>query len=61
MIKTLSKIGWEGGRSTSIWIMSLNILFFFKITPIGSTGVLIFGDAALSGAKMGVPHKKIFY
>ena len=24
----LSKIGWEGGRSTSIWIMSLNILFF---------------------------------
>ena len=29
----LSKIGWEGGRSTSIWIMSLNILFFF----LGST------------------------
>ena len=25
----LSKIGWEGGGSTSIWIMSLNILFFF--------------------------------
>ena len=24
----LSKIGWEGGGSTSIWIMSLNILFF---------------------------------
>ena len=23
----LSKIGWEGGRSNSIWIMSLNILF----------------------------------
>ena len=22
----LSKIGWEGGGSTSIWIMSLNIL-----------------------------------
>ena len=39
MIKTLSKInlskiGGEGGRSTSIWIMSLNILFFFlEITP----------------------------
>ena len=23
-----SKIGWEGGGSTSIWIMSLNIMFF---------------------------------
>ena len=29
----LSKIGWKGGRSTSIWIMSLNILFFLEITP----------------------------
>ena len=31
----LSKIGWEGGRSTSIWITSLNILFFvfFQSTP----------------------------
>ena len=30
----LSKIGWEGGGSTSIWIMSLNILlFFFDVTP----------------------------
>ena len=29
----LSKIGWEGGWSTLIWIMSLNILFFF----LGST------------------------
>ena len=30
----LSKIGWEGGGSTSIWIMSLNILFvFFDGTP----------------------------
>ena len=28
----LSKIGWEGGGSTSIWIMSLNILFFFFLT-----------------------------
>ena len=26
----LSKIRWEGGGSTSIWIMSLNILFFFS-------------------------------
>ena len=39
MIKTLkinlSKIGWEGGGrgSTSIWIMSLNILGFFDVTP----------------------------
>ena len=31
----LSKIGWEGGRSTSIGIMSLNILFvFFDGTPV---------------------------
>ena len=30
----LSKIGWEGGGSTSIWIMSLNTLFvFFDGTP----------------------------
>ena len=34
MIKTvskinLSKIGWEGGGSNSIWIMSLYILFFY--------------------------------
>ena len=36
MINTLSKInlsklglGWEGGGSTSIWIMSVNILGFF--------------------------------
>ena len=32
----LSKIGGEGGRSTSIWIMSLNILFcFFLEYPLG--------------------------
>ena len=35
----LSKIGWEGGGSTSIWIMSVNILFCFfdgtpKVTPV---------------------------
>ena len=30
----LSKIGWEGGRSTPILIMSLNILFFvLDVTP----------------------------
>ena len=29
----LSKIGWEGGRLTSIWIMSLNILGFFGDYP----------------------------
>ena len=30
----LSKIGWEGGGSTSIWIMSLNILLvFLDVTP----------------------------
>ena len=31
----LSKIGWEGGRSTSIWIMPLNILFFFRVPLTG--------------------------
>ena len=34
-IINLSKIEWEGGGSTSIWIMSLNILFFFTL-PLGS-------------------------
>ena len=39
MINTLSKInmskiGWEGGGSTSIWIMSLNILLFFWRLPL---------------------------
>ena len=30
----MSKIGWEGGVSTSIWIMSVNILFVcFDGTP----------------------------
>ena len=29
----LSKIGGQGGRSTSIWIMSLNILGFFGDYP----------------------------
>ena len=30
----LSKIGWEGGGSTSIWIMFVNILLlFFDGTP----------------------------
>ena len=29
----LSKIGWEGGGSTSTWIMSLNILCFFGDYP----------------------------
>ena len=33
MINTLSKIGWEGRRSTSIWIMSLNKLCFFGDYP----------------------------
>ena len=27
----LSKIVWEGGGSTTIWIMSLNILGFFRV------------------------------
>ena len=33
--KNLSKIGWEGGGSTSIWIMSTSIwiMSFFDGTP----------------------------
>ena len=34
MINTLSKIGWEGGGSTSISIMSLNILCDFLTLPL---------------------------
>ena len=30
----LSKVGWEGGGSTSIWIMSLNILLVFFTSPL---------------------------
>ena len=38
----LSKIGWQGGRSTSIWIMSLNImLLLFEVIPYL---FLFFGD-----------------
>ena len=33
----LSKIGWEGGGSTSIWIMSINILFLFWPSGAGGT------------------------
>ena len=32
----LSKIGQEGGGSTSIWIMSVNILFFFWTLPLSN-------------------------
>ena len=31
----LSKIGWEGGGSTSIWTMSLNYCVFFGRYPLG--------------------------
>ena len=34
----LSKIGWEGWGSTSIWIMSLNILLFLEY-PLTKTQV----------------------
>ena len=37
----LSKIGWEEGGSTTIWIMSLNILFFYG-TPKTKTGISFF-------------------
>ena len=35
----LSKIGWEEGGSTSIWIMPLNILFVFFRVPLMSLPV----------------------
>ena len=28
----LSKIGWEGWGSISIWIMSVNVMFFLEVT-----------------------------
>ena len=36
----LSKIGWEGGGSTSIWIMSLNILFVFLTAPLNDVDAI---------------------
>ena len=39
----LSKIGWEGGGSTSVWIMSLNILGFFGDYPHQDNIYPIFG------------------
>ena len=38
----LSKIRWEGRRSTSIWIMSLNILFFFGEYPLIRLFIIVF-------------------
>ena len=35
-----SKIGWEGGGSTSIWIMSANTLFVFLTAPLRE-GIII--------------------
>ena len=37
----LSKIGYEGGRSTSIWIMSTNILGFFWTLPLSFSFVFV--------------------
>ena len=38
----LSKIGWEGGGSTSIWIMSLNILGGFLTLPLTNSNLAEF-------------------
>ena len=38
----LSKIGWEGGVSTLIWIMSVNILFVFLTAPLMLPNVMAF-------------------
>ena len=37
----LSKIGREGGRSTLIWIMSLDILFVFFRLPLGLINIYL--------------------
>ena len=54
MINTVSKINlpkiwWEGGGSTSIWIMSLNILGFLDVTP---------GDLREAFKKKKIPNKE---
>ena len=41
MMITLSKIGWDGGGSISIWIMPLNILFFLSEYPLRSIQVWV--------------------
>ena len=43
----LSEIGYEGGGSTSIWIKSLNILFFFLTLPLIS--LLLLHNSKISG------------
>ena len=49
----LSKIGWAGGGSTSIWIMSLNItVFLFEITPNHSVIILLEGLLRCETAKI---------
>ena len=68
----LSKIGWERGGSTSIWIMSLNILFcFFWMLPLNHiamtkfnvTTILTFEHNAfcvkIHGQKLTTHHHKL--
>ena len=57
MVNTVSKIGWEGGGSTSIWIMYLKLLIFFTV-PLTSNIIdyclhlllllLIYGEESVS-------------
>ena len=63
----LSKIGWEGGRSTSIWIMFLNILFFWRL-PLtllkqlqGITNAFEVFMVLVLCVKSGVPANKGLY
>ena len=54
----LSKIGWKGGRSTSIWIMSLNILFFFGDHPLKLISVPTGLDLNWTETELGKKHVK---
>ena len=53
--KIKSKIGWEGGGSTSIWIMSLNILVFFWRLPLRLGGWI---QGAIGSLCKAVGHHK---
>ena len=42
IVSKMSKIWWEGGGSTSIWIMLLNILGFFFMLPLTNSNLAEF-------------------
>ena len=54
----LSKIGWEGAGSTSIWIMSLNILVFFGDYPLPTGGKGVYNNYISKGPGSKGPRSK---